>query len=108
MWHEAGVLRSGESLQRALDRLLDLKAAAGPAPASGKGKIFHLELMDSILVAETIVQSALFRQESRGAHCRTDFPETIQDWTGHVLISKNGLHFQSCLRQELRTHLRQW
>ncbi|MFO7875704.1 MAG: FAD-binding protein [Desulfovermiculus sp.] len=94
MWQEAGVIRSVQSLQRALDGLLSLKAAPGPPQTRGKGLISHLEVMDSILVAETIVRSALFRQESRGAHFRTDFPGMSQEWTGHVLISKNGMQFQ--------------
>jgi succinate dehydrogenase/fumarate reductase flavoprotein subunit len=95
MWQEAGVIRSGQSLQRALDGVLSLKEAAGSSQARGKGLLSHLEVMDSILVAETIVRSALFRRESRGAHYRTDFPAMSQEWTGHVLISKYGLQFQS-------------
>ncbi len=94
MWQEAGVIRSGQSLQRALDGLLSLKEAAEPSQARGKVLLSHLEVMDSILVAETIIRSALFRRESRGAHFRTDFPAMSQEWTGHVLISKDGLQFQ--------------
>ena len=94
MWQEAGVIRSGQSLQRALDRVLSLKEAAGWPQARGKELLSHLEVMDSILVAETIIRSALFRRESRGAHFRTDSPAMSQEWTGHVLISKDGLQFQ--------------
>jgi L-aspartate oxidase len=40
-------------------------------------------------VAEMIVRSALFREESRGAHYREDFPETDPTWVKHTRIKKN-------------------
>ena len=94
MWQETGVIRSRASLERALKGLQDLKAESAGPPSGGRGLISHLDLLDSILVAETIVRSAHFRRESRGAHFREDVPRPSPDWTGHVLISKNGLEFQ--------------
>ena len=41
-------------------------------------------------VAEAMVQSALYRTESRGAHQRTDFPERDDEkFLAHSLISRN-------------------
>jgi L-aspartate oxidase len=38
-------------------------------------------------IGELILKSALFRQESRGGHYRSDFPATTSDWRVHTLIS---------------------
>lgn len=94
MWQHAGVIRSGQSLQHGLKSLLDLKPGAAAGSAGGKSLVARLEVMNAILVAETILRSALFRRESRGAHFRSDFPAASRDWTGHVLISKTGLEFR--------------
>jgi L-aspartate oxidase len=58
----AGVLRDGATLRHAAAELYPL--AASSAPAS-----------DAALVGLMIVVAALRRQESRGAHCREDFPQ---------------------------------
>jgi L-aspartate oxidase len=59
--HAAGVLRERESLEAAAAKLLPI--------ALGKGKAG-----DPALVGLMIAIAALRRQESRGAHTRTDFP----------------------------------
>ncbi len=59
--HAAGVLRNREILQAAAAELLPV--------ALGRGKA-----RDPALVGLMIVIAALRRQESRGAHTRTDFP----------------------------------
>jgi succinate dehydrogenase/fumarate reductase flavoprotein subunit len=46
-----------------------------------------LELRAGVDCARTIAASALFRQESRGAHWRSDFPETSPDWLGSVFLT---------------------
>jgi L-aspartate oxidase len=57
----AGVMRDGEGLARAVAALAPLALLAGPAA-------------DPAAVALMIALAALRREESRGAHCRTDFP----------------------------------
>jgi succinate dehydrogenase / fumarate reductase flavoprotein subunit len=48
-----------------------------------------LELESLLHLAETIVVSALARQESRGAHYREDFPERDDtQWLKHTLVQK--------------------
>jgi L-aspartate oxidase len=57
---------------------------ASPAAESQlRGAAAVLNLLD---IAMLILKSALFRQESRGGHYRTDFPETSPQWQAHTRI----------------------
>jgi L-aspartate oxidase len=75
MWKYAGVYRSGEGLRRAEAVLaaaaddLARQRAAGASLSSDSWRTASL-----ITVALLIVRAALRREESRGAHSRTDFP----------------------------------
>ena len=64
-WSRVGVVRDGAGLLAALDELEDL-ALAGP-PAGGETR----NLLD---VARLVASAALLREESRGAHWRSDHP----------------------------------
>lgn len=64
MWQDVGLLRHGQTLRSALDCLQQLRTAA-PTLATR-----HL-----VTVAWLVARAALFREESRGAHFRTDFPD---------------------------------
>jgi L-aspartate oxidase len=70
MWHDAGVERNGPGLQSALNEIATVRArleVSASDRASG-------ETLNICQCAEMIVRSALSREESRGAHYRTDFP----------------------------------
>lgn len=60
-----GVEREGAGLQEAVEQLLPLAEAPGPDA-------------DAAAVALMMAVSAFKREESRGAHCRTDFPERAE------------------------------
>ncbi len=66
MTNLVGVVRDGEGLRRALIRIADLEHAYGQ----------HESFADMCATATLIVAAALMRQESRGAHFRSDFPDT--------------------------------
>ncbi|QCC50965.1 L-aspartate oxidase [Halapricum salinum] len=75
MWDHAGILRSAERLQEGLDRLQTLRArTADLTTGDRRSRSFAaaLEVGFAITVAETVLQGALERRESRGAHYRTD------------------------------------
>lgn len=62
----AALIRSAESLNRVIDTISDLNE--NPMLTSG--------LKSALSTAELIAQGALLREESRGGHYRSDFPET--------------------------------
>jgi succinate dehydrogenase/fumarate reductase flavoprotein subunit len=76
MWRGAGVFRDGAGLAEAQAELdaawtsiaADVAAGAGLSPGSWRA-------MSRAIVGRLIVRAALRREESRGAHARTDFAE---------------------------------
>jgi fumarate reductase flavoprotein subunit len=79
MEDSAGIFRSGESLTKGIDRLAELQQRLQHIQLGDEGRVFNtemvaaLELANMLDIAETTLQSALQREESRGAHQRTDF-----------------------------------
>jgi fumarate reductase flavoprotein subunit len=76
----AGIYRDGDTLTKAADKLRDLRERVAVATIDDSSRTFNtelttaLELAGMVDLAEAIVHSALRREESRGAHQRTDFP----------------------------------
>ena len=76
----AGIYRAEGSLSRAVETLRALQVRAGDLAIEDRSRTFNteriaaLELSFMLDVAGAILSSALRRQESRGAHQRTDFP----------------------------------
>src|SRR5262249_5700969 len=96
MEDSAGIYRSGEKLTRAADVLRRLQERFGQVALQDHSRTFNTELIAALElsfmldVAEAIVQSALRREESRGAHQRTDFPaRDDQRFLAHSLVYRN-------------------
>jgi L-aspartate oxidase len=70
---DAGVLRSAESLERAAGAAATAAAAVAAGPHDRAGH----ELANLVDVARSLVAAATAREESRGAHTRTDFPDAV-------------------------------
>lgn len=69
MWRKAGLLRDAEGLRSAADELVEIGERL-PVTVERPA----IELRNLHAVAASIVQAALGREESRGAHFRNDFP----------------------------------
>jgi len=93
MEESAGIYRSGDALARAANELRELQERFGDLRIEDQSRTFNteriaaLELSFMLDVAGAIVNAALRREESRGAHQRTDFPaRDDQRFLAHSLI----------------------
>ena len=97
MEESASIYRSGDALSRGVDRLSDLQQRFLTVKIDDSSRTFNteriaaLELSFMLDVAEAIVNSALRRQESRGAHQRTDFPVRDDErYLSHSLVDRRS------------------
>ena len=93
----AGIYRSGPALMRGAATLRQLQERVGHLHIEDQSRTFNtermavLELAFMLDVAEAMVNSALQREESRGAHQRTDFPaRDDQRYLAHSLAHRQS------------------
>jgi fumarate reductase (CoM/CoB) subunit A len=96
MYDKVGVLRTGNGLREAIAEIQDLKKKAKdmkihPSSRYNNEWVDAVDILDMLQLGEIAARSAMFREESRGAHYREDFPQ--QDdriWRKHSLSWKEG------------------
>jgi fumarate reductase flavoprotein subunit len=81
MWEKVGIIRDAAGLQSAQGELAALDAeldAASVTPQRAFNLTWHdwLNLKSLIQVSRAIAAAAMARRDSRGAHFRSDFPES--------------------------------
>jgi L-aspartate oxidase len=81
MWRDVGILRTRRQLLQAAE-LLGEWAQGAPIPGDRASQ----ELSNMALVGWVMAEAALLRQESRGAHYRSDYPDTSPEWVHHLTI----------------------
>ena len=91
MWKYCGVVRSGDGLKDGLKKLEKVRKASNEIDVrpSAEGYIdlaLALDLLGSIESAEATIRSALLREESRGAHQRTDYPDLSNEENVNYLV----------------------
>lgn len=89
MWDYVGILRDENSLKTADEKLKTLKAKFYPENGSSLkySNKYEYEFKNMLTVAQLIINSALKRKESRGAHFRMDYQAT-QDVAEHSCLVK--------------------
>ena len=96
MWQHCGVVRDRTGLLAAQARLSELteqvRTVAVPGPARANFAWQEaLDLDNQLTVAQLVVESALLREESRGAHSRSDFPESNDaEWLRYIVMRRVG------------------
>ncbi|MEU7219774.1 L-aspartate oxidase [Nocardia iowensis] len=95
MYRNAGPVRTESGLRNMLDAIARferrcdrLKFSTGARAAKQVEE--YLDLRNLLLVSRVIVEAALLRRESRGAHYRDDFTETSPEYEGLAVTLKRG------------------
>lgn len=84
MWGQVGIIRSGESLIRACAQL-SRWAQVVSQPFANRAA---LEVKNMVQVAQCVAEAALWRENSVGAHYRSDFPQAKRvGWQQHSRVS---------------------
>ncbi|MGV1086504.1 MAG: fumarate reductase/succinate dehydrogenase flavoprotein subunit [Mycobacterium sp.] len=88
-----GIIRTGEEMQQALDRIDEFKVRFRNIESDGRREFnpgWHLamDMRNMLLVSECIARSALTRTESRGGHTRDDCPKMDADWRRALVVCR--------------------
>lgn len=95
MWFKAGVFRNGPDLEAAAKELSVLEDQYKNCYVGDQSHIYntayeqYIELGNLLQISQAIVQGAIARKESRGAHTRRDFPKRDdKNFFKHTLVFK--------------------
>jgi fumarate reductase flavoprotein subunit len=96
MEEAAGIFRTGPEMIKGADTLAGLQERVGKVGLADTSRSFNtellaaLELANMLDISETILQAGLQREESRGAHQRTDFPARDDErFLTHLLVHRS-------------------
>ena len=79
MWERAGILRDRESLQRAISEFEQIERSN-----------LGTSSRNFVTLALLVARAALWREESRGGHFRSDFPEQREDFRLHSIQERGN------------------
>jgi succinate dehydrogenase / fumarate reductase flavoprotein subunit len=95
MMEKCGIFRNKTELTELKGLIKEYKERYNNITVQDKSKVFNTDLIETIELAnlidlaETINESSLNREESRGAHTREDFPaRDDKKWMKHTFIRK--------------------
>jgi succinate dehydrogenase / fumarate reductase flavoprotein subunit len=93
----AGVYRTGASMKEGLERIAELRQRFSKVSVEDKSRIYNttliqtLETENMLELAEVLLLAGLAREESRGAHARTDCPvRDDQKFLAHSMVFHTG------------------
>ncbi|MFA5770674.1 MAG: FAD-binding protein [Patescibacteria group bacterium] len=97
MWDKVGIFRDEKKLIEAKKAIAKLKIESKKMKTRTSLKERNRDLQDCLEIenmlktAESVVDAAILRKESRGAHSRTDFPKALEEWRKNIVVkNKNG------------------
>ncbi len=100
MWEKVAIIREEKTLNEALKELQEMQNDLNELDVSEKSQyntelVTALEVINMVEICILIVKSAILRRESRGAHYRSDFPETKDEWKKNIVINKNKIELEA-------------
>jgi fumarate reductase (CoM/CoB) subunit A len=100
MWEKVGIVRDEKNLNEALRQLQEMKKDLNDLKVENKAQyntelVTALEVINMVEIAILVVKSAILRRESRGAHFRSDFPESNDAWKRSIVLNKNKIKFEA-------------
>lgn len=84
IWDNVGIIRNADDLKRTAGVLYDWQSNI-----TMQNDRTTIELNNMILNARFITETALLREESRGAHFRIDHPDMKKGWQKHIIIKND-------------------
>ncbi len=97
MDRDVGVYRNLRSLMKAKAKVASLKARLGRVHIGDKSRIYNTNFRDAIEIgnmvrlSEAVIEGAILRKESRGAHAMREFPKRDdKNWMKHTLVRAVG------------------
>ncbi len=100
MWENVAIVRDEKTLNEALKQLLEMQKDldnldVGDNTQYNTDLVTALEVINMVEICILIVKSAILRRESRGAHFRSDFPESIDEWKKSIIMNKKEIKFEA-------------
>jgi L-aspartate oxidase len=86
MWRSASLVRSAASLQAVNAHASALRMPGVPATVA------EHEASNLALLSQLVTHAALLREESRGGHFRSDYPERSPAWQSHTVMTAEGAY----------------
>jgi succinate dehydrogenase/fumarate reductase flavoprotein subunit len=108
MWTKVGIFRNENDLTDALAKIRTMrhseleKSEVSAETIHNASLVEWFELRNGLLAVEALTVAALNRRESRGAHQRDDFPETLDEYQLSQRISLENGELASSLGEDRR------
>jgi len=101
------IVRQKDELETAVVELEKLKHEVAQVKAPGASQYnpgWHeaIALRSLLITAEAVTRAGLMREESRGAHTRTDFPGERDEWGQYNVIVRRGADGRMEVQKEKR------
>jgi succinate dehydrogenase/fumarate reductase flavoprotein subunit len=95
-WDNASIVKDRKGLEKGLEDVLELKDDIGHA--AGLYPFEKPEIRNLIRTAEIVIRSSLAREETRGTHRRSDFPEENPALSGKHISLEKGNAREPCVK----------